>query len=297
AAYPRRRLNRRSRLLPRQQALPAVRGDRASSSASPPQSPLLRPTRTAFGRGASVHPRRRLALGGDIKHAGPAQDLDGPLAIPHAGMLVPESLLRLLAVIVVELLRIGHLHGREILVIQLELLILCYVVEEQDVGRQCIKLIGRKRLGVAERHGSADVVEERRRIGPERADGLVGAIVLERAQSAGERRPAILALAELTMAGRALGLENLLALRDRALTLGQALAVGANINVPGGDLRRSGLAADAELACGSRSGERHCENRREPELTKLRHSRSLHSGARARSGCRCCDRLSGRRAP
>src|SRR5277367_5755784 len=54
-------------------------------------------------------------------------------------------------------------------------------VKEQHIGRNGVDFVRREGLRRVERHGAAHIVEQRRRVGPETADGLFRLLVVQRA--------------------------------------------------------------------------------------------------------------------
>ena len=184
------------------------------------------------------------------------------------------------------------------------------VVEEQHIGGQRIELVVAQRLRVAERHGAPDVVEHRRRIGPDTSRPVFIRIVrFEGAGAAGEHRPASGALAEFAVAGRRTAPERRLRPASRCpcpaagpapsgrTSMSQPAISSGFAACPMPSLRRASAARRTRLL-GRSSRRQHtagadCEHARANSgVKKLRHFQSPRSGARARSGCRCCDRSS-----
>src|SRR3954447_7688020 len=168
-------------------------------------------------------------------------------AARHARLRLPELALGRLAVVVEEIRLVREPDRRETPLVQLEALVLDHVVEVEDVGRHRVELVVGQRLRIAEGHGAADVVHHRRGVGPIRADRPDRVVARQRAVAAGQDRPAPVRLAELAVARRAaLEIEPLAGFR-RALAGRQPAPVGADGDVPAGDLLARRLAADAEL--------------------------------------------------
>ena len=129
-----------------------------------------------------------------------------------------------------------------------------------------------------------NVIPDRRKIGPERADGLVRVLAVERAEAACENGPAAHRLTEIAMTDGAVVDVEFFTGPDIAGPHGQALPVGANVDVPGGDFLGQRLAAEAvaavprgggvflcERQCGGDGHERGGEGERFHEFNRLRH--------------------------
>ena len=133
-----------------------------------------------------------------------------------------------------------------------------YAAQVEQKGGHRINLIGRQGLGRIPRHRTANVVPQRRQGGElhqgraARKTSVIQArhmagldVVLRRA--ACKRAEDLVALAEDTMTRSAFSFPDVLPFRDRAGTRRQALEVGANVDVPGGDLFGGGGAPDARI--------------------------------------------------
>ena len=76
---------------------------------------------------------------------------------------------------------------------------------------------------------------------------------------------------------RVVDLAQQLAVLDAHAARRQALAVGHDVDVPGGDLFRQRRAADAQFLGQGRGGKGECERCGDQQFTKLRHSRPPRS--------------------
>ena len=189
----------------------------------------------------------------------------------------------------------------------------------QQIGRDGIDLVDLERLGLRPGHRTVDVVPQRRDGGHLHQRGATGiGRVGQPGDTAGlhvlgggathQRAEHLVGLAEHAVAVGALAFPDVLAHRDRAGALGQALEVGAHVDVPGGDFLRRGRAADAGQAGRLRqrgTGQRHQRGSDQTRsdhgltITRAGHSSPPRFPAPARSGRRCCGRSSacrGRRA-
>ena len=117
------------------------------------------------------------------------------------------------------------------------------------------------------------VVEQRGGVGPEASDRLDRLIGSERALTADQ---AILdaALAVVAMAGRAVLRENLLTVPHRATAVGQALAVGLDVDVPQLDFVRA--RGTSEIEGVSRKYEERGSYRTRKELLRREHCEPSH---------------------
>ena len=256
-----------------------------------------------------------LRLGDAVAHAGHrphigssaiAERATGPQAVIGAHTVaVGQSLLHLADVRIGEREALRHHLGKI-----------------QQIGHHRVDLVGLERLGRVPGHGTADVVPQRgharelhhggasgeRLIGQPldapRADVVPGGAAHDRCEH-------LVALAKNTVAGSALGLPDVHALRNAAAAARQTLEVGPDVDVPGGDLLGAGRAADPGVSGRGLGGRgRHAQGKRDdaqdddrpPEaharaLRRAGHSSPRRSPEPARSGCCCCDRSSASREP
>src|SRR5258706_14870535 len=112
-------------------------------------------------------------------------------------------------------------------------------VQIEDVSRNRIDIVIAQRLRRVLRHGAADIIEQRRRVGPIAADGPHRIWRRERALAA-DKLIANTTLALCAMTGRALLIEDLAAMADATASRRKVVAVAVNIDIPAPDLRRRG---------------------------------------------------------
>ena len=170
-------------------------------------------------------------------------------------------------------------------------------VEEQHIGRNRIDFVGCERLRRVQRHGAAHIVEQRRRVGPEAADGLDRLLVAQRADAA-DQPVHRLALAVGAVAGGAFGGEDRLALSHIAAPGRQSGPVGRHVDVPAGDLLRRRLSADAVALARARDADHQrggdCEHQAASD--SIRHWSPRLQPLRSNSESRCNDSRNERRA-
>src|SRR6195256_4550968 len=172
-----------------------------------------------------------------------------------------------------EAVAIGHLHLWQRLLVELAVR-RQNSVQAQDVRRERVVIVDAERSRRLVGHRTMYVVEQRGGVGPEASDRLDRLIGSERALTADQ---AILdaALAVVAMAGRAVLRENLLTVPHRATAVGQALAVGLDVDVP--QLYFVRARGTSEIEGVSRKYEGSGSYRTRKELLRLRALRTLPS--------------------
>ena len=245
---------------------------------------------------------RHRGLGGALAHAGHGAHI-GLSGLAHASAR-PQTMLGAHAIAV------GHalLHLGHVLVGQREV-VGHHAAQVEHEGGDRVDLVGLERLGRRPRHRAVDVVPQRGQRSHLHQRGAAGKggvgqarhtagadVVLGRAADQG--REHFIALAKDAMTRRALGFPHVLALGHRAGALGQALEVGAHVDVPGLDFLGRGGAADAGVGGRLRGGQARTQQQRDGQpFTKAEHCAPPRLSAPARSGWSGCDKSTGCRAP
>ncbi|MPN06206.1 hypothetical protein SDC9_153462 [bioreactor metagenome] len=164
-----------------------------------------------------------------------------------------------------------------------------HAAEVEQIGRDGIHLFGGQRLGRIPWHGTVDVVPHSGDGGHLHEGGATrkGRVLQTRGVAgldillggaANQRTEHLVGFAKYAMAGCALGLPNRLALIHRARSFGQALEVGAHVDIPGLHFLGRGIAAHAGELLGCALRQRAAcqraaqqQRRRIPELMRAGH--------------------------
>src|SRR6478736_4615920 len=189
----------------------------------------------------------RLIIRCDVDRLRMAGDLHRSATVLHAGLRIPEDLLGLLPVVVVEATLVRHPHAAPSFFRQHEFVV-DDVIEIKHVSSDSVELIVGERFCVAKRHSTADIVEYARQMSEIRADCFDRIMRGERAFALRKLRPPASTLTELAMASGALIHVDFLAVLHRAAARWRTLPVGAYVDIPPGNLLRCGDTADAVVA-------------------------------------------------
>ncbi len=143
-----------------------------------------------------------------------------------------------------EAVAIRHLDARQAIAVGHEILG-HQLIQVQHIGGDGVVFVIRQALRRCIGHGAADVVEHHRCMLPEGADSAPWRVRRQAAAAAHQCRPAVDPLAEIAMAGGAMLDVEFLAFARHAAARRQVAPVGADGDVPAGDLGAGGRAADA----------------------------------------------------
>ena len=167
-------------------------------------------------------------------------------AVRHAGRAAPEFLFHAFPVVVDEVRLVRKLDRREILLVQLEIIVLDDVIEIKHVGRDRVQFVIGERLRVAEGHRAPDIVHHGRGVGPIRPDRLDRIVAGQCAGAPHQDRPASRTFTEFAMTSRATLHIERFALLDRPLAGREPVTIRTDVDVPACDFFRRCRAPDSE---------------------------------------------------